>query len=57
MGWERSTGQWRERDKGMKGVKKWMNGMWGRGGGRKGDQNDDGMSNKLGWKSKVSSKR
>jgi hypothetical protein len=24
MGWERSTGQWRERDKGMKGVKKWM---------------------------------
>jgi len=25
MGWERSTGQWRERVKGMKGVKKWMN--------------------------------
>jgi hypothetical protein len=25
MGWERSTGQWRERDKRMKGVKKWMN--------------------------------
>ena len=25
MGWERSTERWRERDKGMKGVKKWMN--------------------------------
>jgi hypothetical protein len=25
MGWERNTGQWRGRDKSMKGVKKWMN--------------------------------
>jgi len=46
----------------MKGLKKWMNRSVGDlqregGGGRKEDQNNDGMDNKLGWKSKVHSKK
>jgi hypothetical protein len=56
MGWERSTGQPRERDKGMKGVKKWMNRSVGTYSMKRVEEGR-GIRMMMGWKSNLHSKR
>jgi hypothetical protein len=62
MGWERNTGQWRGRDKDMKGVKKWSVGTYNvkeveEVRGDQNDDDDDDDDSKLGWIINVGSKR